>query len=82
MVVSTALASVFATDDVSLGLEHFLVCFSQEDLELEAHLFLTLSLLHLKLKVIDFTISHSGQRGPIPLPLYLVPLFDITYFEI
>ena len=79
MVVSTALASVLMFPWV---LEHFLVCFSQEDFELDAHLFLTLSLLHLKLKVIDFTISHSGQRGPIPLPLYLVPLFDITYFEI
>ena len=63
-------------------LEHFLVWFLQEDFELEAHLPLTPSLLHLKLKVIGTTISYSGQRVPIFLPLYLVPLFDIIYYEI
>ena len=54
-------------------LEHSLVCFLHEDFELKVYLRLTPSLLHLKLKVKYFTISHSGQRSPIPLPLYLLP---------
>ena len=47
-------------------LEHFLVCFSLEGFELEAHLPLTPFLLHLKLKVIDFVfpIVVRGVREP------------------
>ena len=62
-------------------LEHSLVWFLLEDFESEAHHPLTLSLLHLKLKVKDFTISHSGQRGPVPLPLYLVPFLTSHLFK-
>ena len=63
-------------------LEHSLVCFLLEDFESEAHHPLTLSLLHLKLKVKDFTISHSGQKGSGPPPIIFGPLFDITPFQI
>ena len=65
-------------------LEHSLVCFLLEDFELKAHLPLTPSFLHLKLKVKDFTISHSGQwsEGSDPPPIIFGPLFFFLPFQI